>query len=107
MIETEIQEIEQRLVSEQLKKLAGVPKVIRDQLARMAEVVLTNWEMDTVYYADVQLKMFQAVAHSTAITLDVLEVLINHKSDSKTKFERWLKRVIKHIVRERKKNTEQ
>ncbi len=102
MTELEVQKIENRLITKKLKELTGVPKIIRKQLSRMSEDVLRIWNIDTVYSADIQLKIFRTVANSQ-LTLDALESFIQRKSNSKVKFERWLKRVVRHVDKEKRK----
>jgi len=93
MNELEIQEIENRIVSKQMKQLTGVPRKIRRQLSRMKEDVIKIWDIDTVYSADIQFKMFRTVANS-CLTLDVLDVLIRKQSNPKMKFDKFLKRAV-------------
>ena len=104
MTELEVQEIENRIVSKKLKELTGVPRVIRRQLSRIGEDVLVAWNIDTVYTADIQLKIFRTVANSS-LTLDLLGVLIRqYKENSyKTKFERFLKRAVREAKKHQKK----
>lgn len=98
MTELEVQEIENRIVSKQMKQLTGVPRNIRRQLSRMKEDVLKIWKIDTVYSADIQLKIFRTVANSS-LTLDLLEVLIQkHGQDmSKKSFDKFLRFSVKRV----------
>jgi hypothetical protein len=103
MTELDIQKIENRIVSKKLKELTGVPRVIRRQLSSIGEDALNAFNIDTVYTADVQLKIFRTVANSS-LTLDVLGALIKqHKEDPyKVKFDRFLKRAVKNAMKYRK-----
>jgi len=106
--ELEVQEIENRIVSKKLKVLTGVPREIRQQLSRMKEDVLRIWGIDTVYAADIQIKMFQAVANSV-LTLDLLDVLIRKHGESMSKmsFDRFLKRMAKRAKSYQKKENKE
>jgi len=96
MKEIEIQEIENRIISEGLKQLTGVPRNIRRQLSKISEDVSRIWEIDTIYSADIQLKIFRNVANSI-LTLDLLEIMIKkyEQEMSRISFDRFLKKIIK------------
>ena len=96
MTELEVQEIENRIVSKKMKQLTGVPREIRRQLSRMKEDVIRIWKIDTVYSADIQLKMFRTVANSS-LTLDLLDVLIRKYGQemSKKSFDKFLRIAVK------------
>jgi len=96
MTELEIQEIESRIVSKGLKQLTGVPRNIRRQLSKISEDVSRIWEIDTIYSADIQLKIFRNVANSI-LTLDLLEIMIKKygREMSRISFDRFLKKIIK------------
>ena len=96
MIELEVQEIENRIVSKGLKLLTGVPRNVRRQLSRMKDDVIKIWKIDTVYSADIQLKMFRTVANSS-LTLDLLDVLIQKYGQdmSRKSFDKFLKITVK------------
>jgi hypothetical protein len=103
LTELDVQEIENRIVSKKLKELTGVPRVIRRQLSRIGEDALKAFNIDTVYTADVQLKIFRTVANSS-LTLDVMGALIKqHKENPyRVKFDRFLKRAVKNAKKYRK-----
>ena len=104
MTELEVQEIENRIVSKKLKELTGVPRIIRRQLSRIGEDALKAFNIDTVYTADVQLKIFRTVANS-CLTLDVMGVLIKQHKEYpyKTKFDSFLKRAVREAKKHQKK----
>lgn len=105
MTELEVQEIENRIVSKQMKQLTGVPREIRRQLSRMKENVLKIWNIDTIYSADIQLKIFRTVANSS-LTLDLLDVLIRKYGQdmSKKSFDKFLKLAVRKAKIYQKKN---
>jgi len=96
LTELDVQKIENMIVSKKLKELTGVPRVIRRQLSRIGEDALKAWNIDTVYTADVQLKIFRTVANSS-LTLDVMGALIKQYKENpyKVKFNRFLKRAVR------------
>lgn len=104
MTELEVQEIENRIVSKQMKQLIGVPRVIRRQLSRMKEDVLKIWNIDTIYSADIQLKIFRTVANSI-LTLDLLEIMIKKygKEMSRMSFDKFLRKIIRKAKSYKKK----
>jgi len=102
MTELEIQEIENRIVSQKMKQLTGIPRNIRRQLSRMKEDVLKIWGIDTIYSADIQLLIFRTVANS-CLTLNVLELVIKKHGNSRIKFERFLKNTVRNAKKHQKK----
>ena len=103
LTELDVQGIENLIVSRKLKELTGVPRVIRRQLSRIGEDALKAFNIDTVYTADVQLKIFRTVANS-CLTLDVLGVLIKQHKEYpyKAKFDSFLKRAVREAKKHQK-----
>lgn len=104
MTELEVQEIENRIVSRKMKQLTGVPREIRRQLSRMKEDVIRIWKIDTIYSADIQLKMFRTVGNSI-LTLDLLGIMIKKHGPemSRMSFDKFLRKIIRKAKSYKKK----